>query len=360
MPYHALLVQKTEHIKKLLLPFYEGEIESFSSPDRHYRARAEFRVWHEGSRCDYAMGRLDRKGSLTICECPKVIEPIARRMRPLLDAINASPEVIKSRLFGVEFLAATTGECLITLLYHRKLDALWESEARRLAESLDAQIIGRSRKQKVVLDRDYVTEQLKSRGRTITYQHHEGGFTQPNPAVNARMIEWVERQAASIGGGDLLECYCGLGNFTLPLAAHFGRVLATEISKRSIASAQTNQRRNAISNVSFVRLASEEVTEALEGRRSFRRLAEISLDTYRFSTVLVDPPRAGLDESTARLARTIPNILYISCNPKTLARDLVQLTQTHEVVSAALFDQFPYTDHIECGVWLRQRSGLAC
>jgi tRNA (uracil-5-)-methyltransferase len=96
------------------------------------------------------------------------------------------------------------------------------------------------------------------------------------------------------------------------------------------------------------------MTEALARVRDFTRLKGIDLDAYNFSTVLVDPPRAGLDDATIELISGIESILYISCNPETLARDLKQLTQTHQVKDAAIFDQFPHTRHIESGVFLKK------
>ncbi|HFU77292.1 MAG TPA: tRNA (uridine(54)-C5)-methyltransferase TrmA, partial [Epsilonproteobacteria bacterium] len=98
-----------------------------------------------------------------------------------------------------------------------------------------------------------------------------------------------------------------------------------------------------------------EMTEALNGVREFSRLKDIDLKTYDFSTVLVDPPRAGLDEGTIALISQIENIIYISCNPETLARDLEILSQTHDVKEAAMFDQFPHTEHVESGVFLRKK-----
>jgi len=130
--------------------------------------------------------------------------------------------------------------------------------------------------------------------------------------------------------------------------------LATEISKGSIKAALENCALNNINNITFVRLASEEMTEALNGVREFSRLKDIDLVSYNFSTVLVDPPRAGLDEGTIKLISTIDNIIYISCNPQTLARDLQILTQTHDVLEAAMYDQFPHTSHVESGVFLKK------
>jgi tRNA (uracil-5-)-methyltransferase len=83
-------------------------------------------------------------------------------------------------------------------------------------------------------------------------------------------------------------------------------------------------------------------------------LAEVNLDSFNFSTIFVDPPRAGLDSGTEKLVTEIDHILYISCNPQTLAENLKQITKTHRVVKAALFDQFPWTHHIESGVLLKR------
>jgi len=327
----------------------------FDSPSDHYRARSEFRIWHDGDRCDYAMGNMEKKGAISIEECPKVIVPIEKRMWKLLEKINTSTEVLKHRLFAVEFLATTTDECLITMLYHRKLDEAWSEEAKELETLLDCKIMGRSRKQKIILSDEFVTEKLDIDGKIFTYIQYESGFTQPNPTVNVKMIEWAIKQAKKVGHGDFLESYCGLGNFTLPLSHYFDKVLATEISKRSIYAALENCRLNGVENITFARLASEEMTEALNGVREFSRLKGIDLKSYDFSTVLVDPPRAGLDVGTIELISNIENIIYISCNPETLARDLEILTHTHDVVEAAMYDQFPHTDHVESGVFLQKK-----
>jgi len=355
LSYREQLHQKEERVSTLLAPFYQAKLEIFDSPDAHYRARSEFRIWHEGDRCDYAMGNMEKKGAITIEECPKVIEPIEKRMWTLLEKINASQEVLKKKLFAVEFLATTTDECLITMLYHRKLNEVWSAEAKVLEAELNCKVMGRSRKQKVILSEEFVTEKLEIDGRTFTYVEYESGFTQPNPAVNVKMIEWAVKQAKKINGGDFLEAYCGLGNFTLPLSHYFDKVLATEISKRSIHAALENCALNGVENITFARLASEEMTEALNGVREFSRLKGIDLKSYDFSTVLVDPPRAGLDEGTIGLISKIDNIIYISCNPETLARDLETLTLTHEVKEAAMYDQFPHTEHVESGVFLQKR-----
>ena len=93
----------------------------------------------------------------------------------------------------------------------------------------------------------------------------------------------------------------------------------------------------------------------MDGVREFRRLKGVNLDDYQFSTIFVDPPRAGLDQETLELVQQFDNILYISCNPETLADNMETLHQTHQIKRFALFDQFPYTHHIELGVLLQRR-----
>ena len=155
---------------------------------------------------------------------------------------------------------------------------------------------------------------------------------------------------------DLLELYCGHGNFTIPLAAKFNRVLASEISKSSITNARINCELNGVCNAQFVRLSADELMSAFARRREFERLKGIDIFSYDFSHVLIDPPRAGLEPSVIDFIKNFQNLIYISCNPQTLFENLRSLCTTHEVRRFAIFDQFAHTAHIECGVLLRRRS----
>lgn len=102
-------------------------------------------------------------------------------------------------------------------------------------------------------------------------------------------------------------------------------------------------------------MSAEDFSDAMAKKRSFRRLEGIDLDSYVCNTIFVDPPRAGIDPDTLALVQGYERILYISCNPDTLKDNLEQLYKTHRVTRFALFDQFPYTDHMETGVLLERR-----
>ena len=354
--YEDLLQAKRERLEQLLTPFSVPGIRVFESPRDSFRMRAEFRMWHDGDDMFYAMFDPGRpRDPLRVDTFPIASQRIQKAMQPLLDKLLANPELSR-KLFQVEFLSTQTDQLLITLIYHRQLDAAWLQQAAGVELALNARIIGRARKQRLVISQDYVDEQLNIGERVFHYRQFEQGFTQPNATVNSKMIDWACEQAQDCTG-DLLELYCGNGNFTLPLAGHFKKVLATEVSKASMLSARFNQQRNAINNLELVRLAAEEVVEALAGSRLFRRLAhlESGLTDYNFGTVFVDPPRAGLDASTTELVTQFENIIYISCNPLTLAANLASICNTHRVQACALFDQFPYTEHVECGVLLQRR-----
>ncbi len=351
--YSVQLAEKTDRLQRLLSPFSAPAIDVFASPTANYRMRAEFKFWHEDDDCFYGMTAAD--GSLIrVNEFPVACKRINELMPQLLAGIK-SVTILRRKLFQVEFLSTTTGDTVISLIYHKKLDTLWEQQASQLQNQLQCSIIGRSRGQKVVLAQDYVTEHFMVNGETFLQRQPESAFSQPNAAVNQHMLNWAASCTCKLGG-DLLELYCGNGNFTLPLSRQFNKVLATEVSKTSVQALQHNVMTNHCDNIALARLSSEEFTQALNGERPFRRLAHINLADYNFSTVLVDPPRAGLDDGTVDLIKRFDNIVYISCNPETLANNLAALCQTHRISKAALFDQFPYTHHMEAGVFLQKVS----
>lgn len=347
--YQGQLSSKTQTITNQFLPYFSGKIDIFESKEEHYRSRAEFKIYHDDDGSFYAMNRADKQGVVKINGCSIVHENIAVVMQPLLAQIKKYE--LGYKLFGIDFLTSSSGEVLASLIYHKALDEAWSVSALLIEKELGIYIIGRSRKQKVVLSQDYVTEILRIQNRDYRYVHIENSFTQPNALVNEKMVSWSLEQFEGIDG-DLLELYCGAGNFTIPFATRFDRVLATEISKASIVAAKRNMQLNEVSNIDFVRLSAEEFTQALDGTREFRRLEGLQVSDYCLKTLFVDPPRSGLGEEPCAFAARFDHLLYISCNPETLLRDLEILTQTHEVDAMAVFDQFPYTHHLEMGVKL--------
>ncbi|WP_282349087.1 tRNA (uridine(54)-C5)-methyltransferase TrmA [Pseudomonas sp. PS01301] len=352
--YTQQLDEKVARLRALLAPFDAPEPAVFDSPREHYRLRAEFRLWREDGQRHYAMFAPGEKHVPILIDSFPIASQRINELMPRLKAAWQADAALSTKLFQVEFLTTLDGDAMVTLCYHRPLDEHWQRAAEQLASDLGVSIIGRSKGKRVVIGRDYALEALEVAGRTFRYRQPEGAFTQPNGTVNQKMLNWAY-EALGPRDDDLLELYCGNGNFTLPLATQVRKVLATEISKTSVAAALHNLDDNGVDNVTLVRLSAEELTEALNEVRPFRRLQGIDLKAYDFGSVFVDPPRAGMDVDTCELTRRFDNILYISCNPETLAANIEQLHDTHRVAKCALFDQFPYTHHMESGVLLVRR-----
>ncbi|MCL4112661.1 UNVERIFIED_CONTAM: hypothetical protein GTU68_052108 [Idotea baltica] len=352
--YQEQLQEKATALENILAAFSPPKLQIFDSPPSHYRLRAEFRLWHENQKLHYAMFKPGSNNQPIFIENFPIASPRINELMPQLKAAWQSSDTLRRKLFQIEFLTTLAGDALVTLCYHRPLDETWLAEAKQLSKALNINIVGRSKGKKWIIGRDYVNETICIAGRTFTYQQPEGSFSQPNGEVNIKMLSWAH-SVLNTKHQDLLELYCGNGNFTLPLSTKVRKVLATEISKPSVRAATENIKNNQIQNVTLARLSAEELTEALNGVRPFRRLAHIDLLSYNFSTIFVDPPRAGMDFDTCELARQFDYILYISCNPKTLIANIEQLHNTHKITACALFDQFPYTSHVESGVLLKRR-----
>uniref|UniRef100_UPI0040480EDC tRNA (uridine(54)-C5)-methyltransferase TrmA n=1 Tax=Aliarcobacter sp. TaxID=2321116 RepID=UPI0040480EDC len=355
--YEEQLNYKLQREKDRFSNFTNIDFDIIKSENKAFRNRAEFRIWWEKDEngneiLSYAMNDF-KKNILKIDSC-QIVSPQIQELMPKLIKELETDLILSYKLFAVEFLGSTTKDMLVTLIYHKKLEDEWILKVKEIEEKLNIKIMGRSRKQKLILSSDYINETLTINNQNFFFAYEEGGFTQPNTKVNVQMIEWVLNNIKD-SSKDLCELYCGGGNFTIPLSTKFNKVLATEISKTSIKSALRNCKLNDISTIGFIRMSAEEFVQGLQKVRVFNRLKDVNLDDYDFDTIFMDPPRSGLDDTTRALAKDFEQIIYISCNPETLHRDLHELTKTHEIVKFALFDQFAYTNHIESGIILKKR-----
>ena len=142
----------------------------------------------------------------------------------------------------------------------------------------------------------------------------------------------------------ILDLYCGVGYFSLKMALKAREVIGIEVVKNAVLDALKNKELNHIENVNFLLGKVED------------KIAKIP---QKFTKVLVDPPRNGLDKKTIKflLNKKIPTIIYISCNPKTLKRDINKLKDKYEIIYSKGYDMFSYTKHVECMFILKLRCG---
>jgi 23S rRNA (uracil1939-C5)-methyltransferase len=169
-----------------------------------------------------------------------------------------------------------------------------------------------------------------------------GGFAQVNLEQNRQLVREVCSAAALTGRERVLDLFCGMGNFSLPLALQAGEVVGVENYAPAIAQAERNSRTNGLANTRFHARPAEAAIRDVAAARAF-------------DLVVLDPPRTGAYEVMRELLRVLPQrIIYVSCDPPTLARDLVPLLHGgYEVTWSRPFDLFPQTYHTESVTVLR-------
>ena len=310
--------------------------EIYLSPATGYRARAEFGF----SKNYFTMVSHKHKIYMDQSSIP---HPSIQQLMPnLLSKINKS-EIIKKKLFQVNFRTSGT-KVLATLIYHKPLEEEWIQAAKDIQDSLaNISIIGRSKKQKVIIGEEDLELLCNYANSSFKILQNDSVFFQPNFYLYSLMISFITKQLED--PRDLLELYCGCGGFTLPLASKFNKVFATENNRHSIRLLKESIKLNNLSNIQTARLSDDETASALANERPFRRLENIDMQSYEFSHILVDPPRAGLSTETIKLSKQFKNMIYISCNPETFLRDMVKVNR--KIESIGIFDQFANTQHLE-------------
>lgn len=349
--YEEQVAYKKKFIKDKFKEFFDGEFEFFPSKTTHYRTRAEFGIFHQGGESYYTMNGISQR-RVFIDECLKVDEKIAEAMPKILEKIKNN-NALRNKIFGIEFIS-TSKDLMAILLYHKDINTI-KDDLNALYKEFCFKLLARSRGKKLCFGDENLNDELLINGKVYKYCFDSNAFIQPNKEINQKMISWAMECVEN--GDDFLEMYCGHGNFTIPLSFKFKNVLATEISKSSIKNAIINAKNNNANNLKFVRISSEELMQAFAKTRDFSRLEGVNLDEYKFSHILVDPPRAGLDDSVIEFITKYENIIYISCNPQTLHENLSKISKSHKIEKFAIFDQFVHTKHIECGVFLKKIKG---
>lgn len=183
---------------------------------------------------------------------------------------------------------------------------------------------------------EFLTYSLPEYG--IEFQFHPTDFTQINAGLNRSMVRRALELLDLKKSDFVLDLFCGLGNFSLPIAKFCAKVVGVEGSKTMVERAAMNAERNHLSNVAFFAANLDDVNEV-------QRIVAQS-----FNKVLIDPPRSGALEIVKQIDAINPElIVYVSCNPVTLARDADVLVNQKGYLlhSAGVMDMFPHTAHVE-------------
>lgn len=171
----------------------------------------------------------------------------------------------------------------------------------------------------------------------VTLQFHPTDFTQVNPQINRTMVKQAIDFLDPQPGERILDLFCGLGNFTLPLATRAAHVVGVEGDDAMVVRGRENAAANGLSNVEFY---GADLTQPFEGQPWAHG---------GFDKILIDPPRSGALEIVSKMTVFKPKrIVYVSCNPATLARDAGELKkQGYRMLKAGVMDMFPHTTHVE-------------
>ena len=320
-----------------LKPFYQKKIDVYLSPPIHYRMRCEFSYKNNS----YVM--FDKNNDYILMDKFNIASESIYNIQPkLLKLINEN-QIISKNLFQVNFRSNNDGDILVTLIYRKPINDDLCKSIDKISKSLGIMINVRSKKKLYKTHAIDFYERFNSKSLNLKIFQSDKTFFQPNKYIYPKMYEFIENIIDS--PRDLLELYCGVGSFSLPLSYKFKKVFASENNRESINMLNKSLVINNITNVCVARLNAEEVIEVFSGKR-FNRMKDIKIDEYSFSHILVDPPRCGLDNNVIKLINNFENLIYISCNPDTYINDL-KLLKNFKIKDIAIFDQFTNTDHLE-------------
>ncbi len=182
------------------------------------------------------------------------------------------------------------------------------------------------------------------RGRTVELKYSVDTFSQINFSQNRSLLHHLQGVVTKIAPKKVLDIYCGNGNFSLPIASESVAVVGIEASEKSVAIARDNAKGAGVANATF------------HSGDAVKHFDSLSAAREKFDLLILDPPRVGAQEIVKKISQIDPsNIIYISCDPVTLARDLATLKKSgFRVNSIQPVDMFPQTYHIESITWLER------
>lgn len=183
----------------------------------------------------------------------------------------------------------------------------------------------------------------------LTFSFLPETFIQSNIPTNEVLIREALRMLAPARDQTVIDLYAGIGNFSLPIAKRAKAVVAVEGFEASVVVGRTNALRNGLGNVTFLHRSTERYLKEY-GRRKGKDAEHPAADA-----ILLDPPRTGCEQRELLLGAGVARIVYVSCNPVTLADDLAVLCKGYEVRDIICVDMFPDVSHVETVVLLERK-----
>jgi 23S rRNA (uracil1939-C5)-methyltransferase len=331
---------KQESVKQALARIGQVEPEEWlpaaSGPPWNYRRRARLGVKYVPAKERVLVGFRERSAPYItdMLRCPVLMPPIDGLLEELAELVKSSS--VRTRVPQIEAAVAENASALVL----RVLDAPTEADRAAFAA------FGARHGIDIYLQPGGpATAAPLGAARALTYSLPDFGlelefaptdFVQVNAGMNAELVATAARLADVQPSDRVLDLYCGLGNFSLPLAQRARELTGAEGDAALDARAAQNARRNGIANTRFL------AADLMQPDWPFLR--------EDWDVVLLDPPRTGAEAPIAALRKSRPRrIVFVSCHPGTLARDAQTLTAGGAYRSRAVrvFDMFPHTHHVE-------------
>ncbi len=190
-------------------------------------------------------------------------------------------------------------------------------------------------KEQVIYGKGYIEDVLCGK----TFRISPKSFYQVNPVQTEKLYAKAMEFAALKGSETVIDAYCGTGTIGMIASDKAGQVIGVELNKDAVRDAIANAKQNGITNIRFY------------NNDAGKFLVDMASQNGKADVIIMDPPRSGSDEAFLSSVVTVKpeKVVYISCNPDTLVRDLKYLTKKgYEVKKAVGVDLFPFTEHVEC------------
>lgn len=199
---------------------------------------------------------------------------------------------------------------------------------QNLLEIVDVLIIN----EKVMTTKDYITSYIGNK----KYIIKRNSFFQVNYDISTRMYDKVKDVIVKEKSKNVLDLYCGTGTIGIYISDVVSKITGIEVVSDAIESANINKKINNVENIEFI-------LGKVEDKLDF-------ISNNNIDTVIVDPPRSGLHKKVIPILEKISpkTIIYVSCDPITMARDIKLLSNNYELVEVTPYDMFPNTYHVEC------------
>ncbi len=306
----------------------------------NYRHRGQFKVSCAEDGIRIGFYREKTRDVVNVEYCPLMAEGINKLLFSIRELLKKSERDFACA--GITEIHISLGDCAASLI-KASADRAFANMDKIASMFMDAGFSGviiNSSKRLIKYGRPYITLDLEN----IKYTVSPLSFFQSNWTLNLSVVKLIRDNLQPLKGKRMLDLYAGAGNFSLPFASEDAEVIAVEENPYAIEDGKRNLKINRIKNCRFIRSSAGALNASFNISKPF-------------DILILDPPRPGLDNNVfAKIFKMLPeNIVYISCNPATLSRDLKKLSVKYRIDSVRMIDFFPQTYHIESIAFLKLR-----